>query len=278
MRPERRPPNRPTPAPYAVNAVTGWVSAPSEGEWYSAEATALFARFTTPPTLTRKALINNLIVSLINAGVWGKLDALYVLAAANSQAARQNWMADQYNLTAVASPVFATDRGYTGDGSSSYLLTGFNPSAAISPKLVQDSAHASVWSRTDLNSGTAVDIGAGRLVINSRSTAANTIRGQVCDATNGNFGAVANSLGLSVLSRDGAAVRTGYRDASTVGNDAQASTGTVTSEIVLLAGSPVLNFSTRQIAVSSIGAALTAPNVASLYAALTTYLTAVGAV
>ncbi|WP_336802535.1 hypothetical protein, partial [Kaistia sp. MMO-174] len=73
-----------------------------------------FARLTNQPTTARKKLYNDLIVSLKTAGVWAKLDALYVLAAADAQAARQNLVANAYNISASGSPVFTADRGYTG--------------------------------------------------------------------------------------------------------------------------------------------------------------------
>ena len=126
----------------------GSVATMGAGVSYDAAATALFARFTTPPTSARKAVINTLIVALKDAGVWSKLDALYLFAAADSQAARQNWVQDLYNATAVSSPTFTADRGYNGDGSASYVDSGFNPTTAVTPKFVQNSAYFGLWSRT----------------------------------------------------------------------------------------------------------------------------------
>ena len=120
-----------------------------------------FSPFTTPPDPTRKALINTLVKSLKAAGVWTKLDALYLFAAADAQAARRNWIQDLYNATAVSSPTFAADRGYTGDGAAAYLDTGFNPSTASSPKLTQNSAHASAWDRTSRAADGTNILGAG---------------------------------------------------------------------------------------------------------------------
>lgn len=110
------------------------------GPRYLAQAKALFARMTTPPTRARMNLINQMIGALLDAGVWQKLDALYVMAAADSQAARLNWIADQYNLTAVNSPTFTVDSGYTGNGTSSYLSTGMVASTLnASGKMKQNS-------------------------------------------------------------------------------------------------------------------------------------------
>ncbi len=99
---------------------------------YSPEAAALLSRMTVTPSTARKQLIDALIATLVGAGIWAKLDALYLLAAHDAQAARLNWIADRYNLTAVNSPTFTTDRGYAGTGAAMYLDTGFNPATAAS--------------------------------------------------------------------------------------------------------------------------------------------------
>ena len=83
------------------------------------ETEALVARLTTPPTLERKERVNTLISSLIDAGVWAKLDCLWGMAAADAQAARQNWSQDAHDLTTVNSPTFTADRGYRGNGTTS---------------------------------------------------------------------------------------------------------------------------------------------------------------
>lgn len=107
---------------------------------YLAQAKALFARMTVPPSNARKSLINQTISALLSAGVWQKLDALYVMAAHDAQAARLNWIADQYNLTAVNSPTFTTDSGYTGNGTNAYLSTGMVASTLnASGKMKQNS-------------------------------------------------------------------------------------------------------------------------------------------
>lgn len=97
-------------------------------ESYCAEALALFARMTTPPTTTRKDEINTLIVGLKTAGIWSKMDAMYVLAAADEQAALLNWVADTNNATAENSPSFVADSGFAGNGSTSFINTNYNPS------------------------------------------------------------------------------------------------------------------------------------------------------
>ena len=54
---------------------------------------------------------------------------LKVQAAHSSQAALLNWVSTSYPSSTVNSPTFTTDRGYAGDGVSSYVASGYVPKA-----------------------------------------------------------------------------------------------------------------------------------------------------
>lgn len=161
------------------------------------EAADLVARFTTPPDNARKALIDTMVGVLKAAGVWSKLDALYIMAAHDSRAARRNWIADAYNLTPTSSPTFTADQGYAGDGSTSYLSTGFNPATAVSPKFVQNSAHLAAWSRTQLQGENAV-LGNSNSLLTPRS-GSDAFAARV----NGNSGQNVGSANPSLLTTSG---------------------------------------------------------------------------
>lgn len=247
------------------------------GVVYEPEALALFARFTTPPTTQRKGLINNAIKSLKTAGVWSKLDGLYVLAAADAQAARQNWIADTYNLTAVSSPSFTTDRGYQGDGSSSYLDSNFNPIAAVSPKFTQDSGSMGIWSRTDLANGaaTSFDIGSpGNAYLGRDITASGRAAGRPLQASGATIGNGAFP-GHAAWSRTAAAVWEGYAQGVDSGGGTTASAASANGNVRLLSANNV--FGTNQLAAAHIGSGLSAGEMSSLFNILRTYLQAVGA-
>ena len=256
----------------------------TKGVGYEAEANTLFARFTTPPDATRKALINTLIKSLKAAGVWAKLDALYILAAADAQAARRNWVADQYNLTEVNSPTFTADRGYAGNGSTSYLKTGFNPATAVSPQFTQNSAHASLSDRTSRSAAATVEFGAvttsftaeiatrytgdsGLLRINSNSSPPSFTS--------------AESSGRFAVSRTGATAMQAYRNASSLGTNSDASASPISSEFFICcvnaAGGTPIAYSTDQISQVGFGAGLSGAEISAMDAAIAAYLTAVGA-
>ena len=114
---------------------------------YSPQARALFARLATQPAPARAAAYDAVIRALLAAGVWSKLDALYLLAAADAATALTNLKQSSYGLTAVNSPAFTADRGYTGNGTTQYLNPGFTPSTA-GGKLVQNSASIFWWTCT----------------------------------------------------------------------------------------------------------------------------------
>jgi len=82
----------------------------------------------TLPSSSQQALQNELIVDLKAAGVWSKLDTFSVFATdGNSDFALIDWKRlSQY--TAVNSPTFTTNEGFSGNGTSSYIETNFIPS------------------------------------------------------------------------------------------------------------------------------------------------------
>ncbi len=251
----------------------------NKGVGYCPEALALFARFTTPPTAQRKGQINALIVALKTAGVWAKLDALHVLAAADAQAARQNWIQDLYNATAVSSPTFTADRGYASDGASSYVDTNFNPATAGSPKFVQNSAYAALWSRTSAPSaspGLWFD-GSDGVTINPR-TAGNLMTWRINQGSADTTPAVVtDGAGLYSANRSGAATTRASRNGAQLATSTTASTA-VNSNSLCYGRISAATFVAFNFAAGVIGGSLTPTEDLALYNALLTYMQAVGAV
>lgn len=243
----------------------------------NAEAAALAARFTTPPTNSRALLIDTLVGSLKTAGVWSKLDAFYMLAAADAQSSLLNWVSTSYNLTAVNSPALVVDQGYTGDGSTSYLDTGFNPTTAPSPKFVQDSASMAMWARTNLNNAgsSSSDMGNTNAQINRQGA----VSGQSTGRANTGAGILIGPgayPGEACWSRTAAAVWEGYAQGVDVGGGVDASVAMTNAPVRLLSVNSGL-FGVNQIASARIGSGLSAGEVLASYNAVRTYLQAIGA-
>lgn len=250
------------------------------GRRYCAEAKALFARMSTQPTIVRKRLINALILDLQAAGVWTGLDALYVLAAHDAQAARLNWKSTSYNLSLGDTPTFTTDRGYAGNGSSDYLATGYDPSTnGVGWTL--NSASMSVWSRTSGTTGSnpAMGTGFGGYIQMNGGRLLGTINVATSPTVDG---AIANGLGLMTLSRSASNLTTGYRNAVSVDTANDVSTTLSAVDIAILAApngaGTVTTFWDGEAAMASFGASRSGAQETGFYNALSTYMAAVGAV
>ena len=112
---------------------------------------------TTPPTEARKKLIDRTIKELKSFGIWYQLDVLYFFAAETQQAALLNWIKNAHNATAVNSPTFTVDRGFTGDGATSYINSNFTP-LSQGVRYLGASAMIAIYSRTN-STGAIVDVG-----------------------------------------------------------------------------------------------------------------------
>lgn len=244
---------------------------------YDADAATLFAAMTTPPTTARKAQINTLILALKAAGVWTLLDVFYVLAAADSQAARLNWKNPAaFTALAVNSPTFAADRGYTGDGSSSRLRTQFTPSVN-GVNYTQNDASAWLWNLTESQDNTGHELG-NTTTPRTFTRIRNTSNQAVMAANSGSTSTtVANSVSLGFFGTQrvsGTTVNV-FKNGASLGTSAPGAAA-ITATEQWICGANSTGFSARQIALAAWGASLTSKE-AAFYSALLTYMQAVGA-
>ncbi|GAA1790173.1 hypothetical protein GCM10009795_039850 [Nocardioides hankookensis] len=231
-------------------------------------------RMTVLPRQARVTLIKTLVKSLIDNGIWDKLDGFYMLAAHDEQAARLNWRGGPaQDLTSVNSPIFTTDRGFQGDGTTSYLTTSLSGTGADQYK--QDDAFMGLWCITNASSNTGHGVsGAGNGYINPRSVAGAI----VLRANSGStltFAGMTDSSGLTAWSRPDNANVTAYKNGSVFGTQSSASVALGTNNFEICRNQT--NYSSRQIAFAAFGARLTDAQQAALYTAVRTYLLAVGA-
>lgn len=247
----------------------------------SAEAAALVARFTNEPSASRVTLIDEFVTALKAAGVWSKLDALYVMAAADEQAAQRNWIADAYNLTAVGAPSFQADRGYTG-AIGKYLDTGLNPSVAASG-FTANSGHLGVWGRTS-GALSGVALGARQSFSSKNSMVTGRLTGDqahfAINRNGTNTAASADGVGHFVANRSGAAASQGYKNGVSVASDTAATDAITDLPFFVLglnqAGAHAAAY-LGQLSIAHIGASLSAQEVSALYNAASAYMQAVGA-
>jgi hypothetical protein len=243
-------------------------------------STRIFAAFTTPPTPARQTLIQNAVASLMTAGVWDKLDALYMFAAADAQAAKVNWKnPGTYNASEVLAPTFTADQGFTG-ASTKYLDSGFNPTTAPTPQFVQNSAAFFAWSLTDIDAATAIfgpatATGSGESMLFPRS--AGTVNLYINQGSNSTLANTDGSGFFTVVRRaaSGASAIEVYRNTTSLGTGSIASVAPANQSFAFLKRGAAA-FWTGQVAAGGFGSQLSAGEQLAAYNTLRTYLTGVG--
>lgn len=215
---------------------------------------------------------------VVGMGLLALVDVGYLHAAHDEQAARLNFAAPgTFTATNVNSTTFTAYRGFTGDGSTMELDTGFNPTTASSPQFTQNSAHIGSWALTNLAAGNNSEIGleaAAELFINPRNgsdayTARVNTSGTLTSSST-------DSRGHNVACRTASNLMTSYKNGASIDTDATASSALTSGTIRILRFN--LGYSARQTALSHAGAGLTDAEVLALYNAFRPYMQAVGAV
>jgi hypothetical protein len=110
--------------------VGGFTPVSSGGGGFDADYQAVLNYATTQgytlPSASQQLLQNQLVVDLKNGGIWSKLDTFGVFATdGDSDFALIDWIR-LTDYTAVNSPTFTTDEGFSGDAASSYIDINYN--------------------------------------------------------------------------------------------------------------------------------------------------------
>lgn len=107
-----------------VNRIYRSGSGPSFDSDYQAVLSRSAALGYTQPSKDQKILQNTLVSDLKTAGIWSKLDALYIMANDGSgDFGRLNWASpSNFELTNIGSPTFTSNQGFTGSTAQSAAL------------------------------------------------------------------------------------------------------------------------------------------------------------
>ncbi len=240
------------------------------------DSIAFFARVTTAGgslTATEQTAINTLVLQLKADGIWTKMKAIYPMVGggqANPAAAcAQNLKSASFTGTFTAGWTFASS-GATGNGTSSYFDTTFNPNTSISDI---NSCHLSIYSRT-ITGNNSVDIGVAIPAWDIEIIYSSFFAGEM----NGNYLNIANSdaKGLWTNSRISSSNIVAYRNESSFVSGTSAPT-TKPPYNVYIGARNDLNiakfFSNRQYAFASIGDGLTSGDVSNFYTAVQAFQT-----
>lgn len=225
----------------------------------------------TAPSAGQQTLQNTLVTDLKTAGIWSKLDALYIMANDGSREfARLNWASPStFELSEVNSPIFTSNQGFYGimDGRLSTLDTGINMGVDTT-QFNQSTLNGSFggWSYN-------VKIGGGPALMGDLLDI-NNLRGGSADSV---FGYRAGSSilisGLYHMNGDGTnSIQ--YQNGSQVASIALGALKTTTNTMHLLSEGGTTAHSADTISIAFIGGDLSA-EASDLYDAFNTYMSAI---
>lgn len=241
-----------------------------------AATTAWAAACTTPPTAGRRTLMNTLISGMKTDGTWTLLDWLCIVAAEDNQAARVNIKDPSKSATAVNSPTFTVDRGYAGDGATSYISTEVLNTAGNQYSL--NSASFFYWCNTE-GTSTTISCGAasgslGNIGLSGRISGGTELV-RINDATSENIAAGGTKTGFRCMSRTASNVKRAF-----LGTTRTLDVTTASVAISTSAGSFGRNggtYTDPRIALLGHGAGISDAQEALLQGRFSTFLTAIGA-
>lgn len=204
--------------------------------------------------------VNTLVRRLKITDNWQKIERLWIHATEQQQHARVSLINPTSTAaTEVNSPTWTQNRGYTGDGATTYLNLNFTPSSAVLYQ--QNSASLGVYSLSDV-ANTGTDMGCfqtQRAYIFTRrtnGTADWSISGLNSNLDNSGVKiTVTDSRGFFAISRASASNFETFKNGLQLASSAVTSNGRPGISMYLLcqnAGSPT-GFSNRQIALSFVG-------------------------
>ncbi len=229
----------------------------------------------------RLVIVNTLIVGLRTDNLFTKMDRLWLFAGENQPSALTDIIATDL-ASAVSSPTFTIDRGFAGNGTTSYIDTTFN-AFAQGITYTQTAAHYSLWDNTNRAANFNVEMGAKdagwgadasiyyaafgygvfRLNANSFPTATNT-------SSNGHF----------IVSRDTDTTFQVYQNSNSIGSATGTDNNPASNFTVFVGGrndNGVFSAGTTdQFSMCSFGGTLSANDSLNFYNRMRTYMTAVG--
>lgn len=264
-------------------AAYGYGLTPSEGGIvYDTDAQSYFDRLTDAPDNQFKSAINDLIISSKENNWWTKSDVIHLMSSDTANNYKINVRQDNYHITEFNNPTFTPYDGVAGNGTSSYLSSGFNPTTAVSANFTQNSANFAIWSLTS-GMGTPSDAGyfggSNGITIQCRD-GSNNVTGRINQANPITSAGNMDGTGFYSINRSAASGTGAVRLSK---NGTQIATGSDTSTALLNAQLQYLRYGTgsysaRKLAVGIIGGSLTPTEEMDRYNDITAYLQAIGAV
>ena len=131
------------------------------GQSWDSDLVTYTTGLTTPLSNGQLTLLNNFILALKSGlsitNLSDAFDVMYILANETAESSLRNLVKRLHDATAVNSPTFTALEGFTGNSTSSYIDTNYNPYTQ-GIKYTLNNISLGIYSRTDVN-GLYCDIG-----------------------------------------------------------------------------------------------------------------------
>lgn len=231
------------------------------------------------PDSARKAKDNAYIISLKDLGLWTKKDIYYNLVAHNEDAALYNWKnPTAFKLSKVGGLTFAANQGFTPDGSTGYLNTGWDP-GTNGINFLQDEAGFGGHINTNTNVG--VDFGSNAASFNnaawfSSRNVSDQFGNRLNDASTFTQAGITTSVGFWHARRTSSTAREVFKNGVSVKSTAVGASQTRSTVDFYIGANnnngAAASFSARQYSCFWAGASLSGLE-SALYTAWNTYFT-----
>jgi hypothetical protein len=268
-------------------AGAAWAGWPNSGRVYPiasgtcSQATTFLAR-TSGLSGTETAAYKALICGMVTDGTWSLMDALYIFATNNTTTAKLNLVSTSYTATVNGTLTFTADTGWTGDGSTGYLDTGFNPTSA-SGHYSLNSATLGVYDLTSRAANISTQIGVLDLGASSISYIAAFFSGGGSWDMNGlsynSTSGVTTSQGSWLASRTTNMLISYYQNGSLIGsNPAEASVAIQNADVYIFCynNSGPMSVTSDQLSAAWIGGGLNSTQAANVQSRINNYMKALG--
>lgn len=235
------------------------------------------------PSVSQRLKQNSFFINLQNicGECLSELDLLYVFATdGDRDFAKINWVSPgAFTPSESGTVTFPTNGGFNGNGTNSYLNTGYTPSTHGVNYLVND-ACAFCYINNDISSNAKSDFGANSggsdpgILLNAR-TAVNAHQFRINEPTAINRGSGVSSIGFYQIQKT-ATVAKLFKNGAQVGSDQTfTATGVPNRFITIFANNnngTIQSFSNRQMGIFGLGASLSGKE-SDLYTAWNSYFT-----
>jgi hypothetical protein len=226
------------------------------------------------PSAPQQVLQRALLQSLIDNGIWDKLDTFAVFATnGDRNFALIDWKR-LIDYTAFNTPTFTTNQGYQGDGINHWISTNFNPAIGTNNYKL-DNASRFMWNKIISITGRGLDgtVTSGQNGMSSALTGGALTNHRI--NTGGTFtgtGIIMNIVGLIAINRNSSSTEIELFTNTTQYTRSQNSSAILSTPQLLWRNGNTSTLGTAQTAIYGMGASLVSEN-NTLRTILDTYLT-----